>query len=348
MEEKTAPPIPAIPSLPIEAASPRLARTRPGTERKNPVGARGPQTCRAGYTTRSKFAGKFAFLSSNFGKDAPKITIGTSRRESLPSVFSPGPGTYDPPRQPLSHRLDHIFPRSREEKNATTLTSHIDYINQPQFPERRSIKIGKRDGHDFFFLNDSPGPSYLPENKPTGRVPKIGLRFRSRSVESGPGPGTYDPNDSFMYSTRVTQLASGAGKRTAWMVGDKNPGPGAYNPETTLAKPREPSFTIGGRSRPNRRRDKKMGNVKPVQLGIDVFLITIKDPKMSEAEIMDYVRSHGELKSVLHEVMAEILEEKPEAPVGYMRDYFRRMRIEMYGEEEEAPPPEGPSKFGFW
>ena len=347
MEEETAQTVPVIPSLPLDTASPRLARTRPGTERRGSIREGQVQTCRVGYTTRKKFAGKYAFLSSNFGKDAPKITIGTSRREPLPSVFSPGPGTYDPPRQPLSHRLEHVFPRSREEKNATTLTSHIDYINQPQFPERRSIKIGQRDRHEFFFLNDTPGPSYMPPNKPSGRVPKIGLRFRSRSVEQGPGPGTYDPNDSFMYSTRVTQLATGAGKRTAWMVGDKNPGPGQYSP-VAVGKPREPAYTIGGRSRPNRRRDKK-GNVKAVQLGIDVFLVSIKDPNLSEDEIMDYVRSHTELKSVFHEVMEEILEKKPEAPLGYMRDYFRQLRREMYGEEEEQPlPPELAGKFGLW
>lgn len=333
-----------VPTIPLAGATlqqdPRRRAATSRSRTKTTTSAKSARTARTGRLS----ARQAIMLSSNFGKDAPKITIGCSRHDPPPTIFSPGPGAYDPPRQPLNHRLDHIFPRATFTKNAETLTSQIDYINDCRFPEDRLIKIGKRDNHDFFPINNTPGPgAYDPVNQSESRKPKIGLRTSPREIEESPGPGEYNPNHSFRYSSRTTALVVGAEKRGNWMLQDRNPGPGQYSPDGLTVKPREPAFTIGRRSRRNRRREKK-GTVDPINVGIDMFVVQIRDPSMNEGEVMEYIRSHKELKTILHDVIDEIMYHKPVAPVGYIRDYFIQMRKDLgYQEQKQVVLPEQPT-----
>lgn len=322
-----------IPTIAIaDAKSPKSARGHANTTR--PAGKTNTRSQSARLPKTGRLTGRQAIMmSSNFGKDAPKITIGCSRHDPPPSIFSPGPGAYDPPRQPINHKLDHIFPRATFVKNAATITSNIDYINDSRFPEDRLIKIGKRDNHDFFPVNDTPGPgTYTPVSNDEGRTAKIGLRRTEREIEESPGPGEYNPNHEFRYSSRSTALVVGAEKRGNWMFQDRNPGPGQYSPDGLTVKPREPAFTIGRKSRRNRRREKK-GIIPAINVGIDMFVVQIRDPTMNEADVMEYIRSHKELKTILHDVIDEIMYHKPMAPVGYIRDYFIQMKKDLGWEQ---------------
>ncbi|OHS93316.1 hypothetical protein TRFO_11950 [Tritrichomonas foetus] len=322
MEESAIPPI-NIPS------QPRNAVTRPNTVR-NASTRRRHQSARA-QTQRSAYQKALIqaklYAGCNFGKDAKKITIGMSRPEPKQSIFMPGPGAYDPPRQPLSHRFRTAISNYYPEKDFSTLTSEIDYRSERQFPETRPMTVGTRPNRALWDVINSPPPNYI-NKRPFADVPshKIQSRHGVAKIEPFPGPGTYDPTpvNEFVHTTH---LVMGNERRGHWMVNENNPSPADYSPEKKNILVKEPGFTIGSKSRRNKRRERNQ-SPKKATIGIDVFLVKI-DPSINEAEAREYVKSHPDLKYVLHEVIEEILEKKPAAPVGYMRDYFIEKKKEM-------------------
>ena len=215
-----------------------------------------------------------------------------------------------------------------------TLTSDIDFMSAPGPELRQYCKIGKLDTRDLFGKSETPGPNYVPPSTLTGRSAWIGLRRAPHDPGDMPGPGEYEQDDRAIYCSRSVTITSFKRPRSSWMETEVVPGPGSYSPNVSAACPREPAFTFGKKSRRNRRRDKKMTG-KRIQIGIDRFLVTIQDPELDEASVLEYVRSHRELKTVLKEVMQRIMEEKPPAPLGYMRDYFNAMKPQPAPEEEE-------------
>ena len=45
---------------------------------------------------------------------------------------------------------------------------------------------------------------------------------------------------------------------------------------------------------------------------------------MNDNEIMEYVWTHKEPKTVLHDIITQIMETKPAAPIGHIRDFVPR------------------------
>lgn len=293
------------------------------------------------------------YAGCNFGKDAKKITIGCSRRDPRPSQAIPGPGAYNPPAQPLSHRLRTGISNYLPEKNFATLTSELDFRQERIFPESvHSIRVGERDNYrDWWILNHNPASFYVEKsNVAGGRTHMIQSRHGEAKKDTTPGPGSYEALKSFKMVndfTKSTHLVMGNERRGHWMVREHNPSPADYSPNKNNILVHEPSYTIGNRSRPNKRREmSRKRNGLPTQsnrpqamIGIDVFVIKL-DPSIDENEARDYVRSHPDLKTVLHEVIEEILDTKPDAPVGFMRDYFIELKKEMGIEDPE--PQEDP------
>lgn len=295
------------------------------------------------------------YAGCTFGKDAKKITIGCSRPNARPGQAIPGPGAYNPPSQPISHRLRTGISNYLPSTDYTTLTSHIDYRSKSIFPEQaHTPRVGERDNYrDWWILNHNPASFYVEkQNFAGGRTHMIQSRHSDPKKDALPGPGQYDALKSFKMVndlTHSTHLVMGNERRGHWMVREYNPSPADYSPNSKSILVREPSYTIGSRSRPNKRREMArkrnnspnsgQSNKNGPMIGIDVFIVRL-DPSMDENEARDYVRSHPDLKTVLHDVIEEILETKPAAPVGFMRDYFINLKKEMGIEDPE--PQEDP------
>ncbi|OHT02139.1 hypothetical protein TRFO_30902 [Tritrichomonas foetus] len=317
-----------IPRPPASARSPKSPRGK-GKPRRTPR----PKSTRTQFELtliRMKYSSN---NNSDFGKDAPKITIGMSRPNPKISVFNPGPGSYDPPRQPISHRLQTRFPKAEIKKDNTTLTSKIDYIEHRLFPQARSASIGERTKHDLFAVYDTPPPNYMPKRE-VDRTHKIQGRHQPRKIEQSPGPGEYDPNDDFKYCPHFTRLVRATHNRTKWMISEDHPSPTEYSPNGNVVLPKEPQFTIGKKSRRRRRNNPRN---KSCIIGLDVFHVRI-GPPFDVDDALEYVRSHPDLKYVLHDVIEEIMELKPAAPLGYIRDYFLVEKERMEKEMSEIDP----------
>lgn len=326
---------------------------RPNTVRNQKRGGSVPNTQQRAQTARASIqrsAYQKALIQArlyagcSFGKDAKKITIGIPRQEMRPAQAIPGPGSYNPPTQPISHRLRTMISDYYPEKDFTTLTSGIDYRSRSIFPEQlHTPKVGERLKYDYWTLPETPPPNYV-NKRPFAEVPshKIQDRRERKIVNDNPGPGAYDALQSYKTihdSTRSTHLVMGNDRRGHWMVSEKNPSPADYSPNKNNVLVHEPSFTIGKKSRRSRRELSRRKNGlsssdRQATIGVDVFLIKL-DPSIDEQEARNYVRSHPDLKNVLHDVIQEILREKPIAPVGYMRDYFLEERKKMGLDDEE-------------
>ena len=357
MTETEVPSIPIPPNDPEESdqqaatvRNPRNNKSRPAKTARRAQSAR-PSPQRSAYQKALIQARLYA--GCNFGKDAKKITIGCSRRDPRPSQAIPGPGAYNPPSQPLSHRLRTGISNYRPEKDYTTMTSHIDFREKRIFPEAlHSVRVGERDNYrDWWILNQNPASFYV-EKKQIGsdKTHMIQSRHGEPKRDTNPGPGSYEALKSFKMVndfTRSTHLLMGNERRGHWMVTEHNPSPADYSPNKDNILVHEPSYTIGNRSRPNKRRElnrkrngsPSSGNRQSGMIGIDVFIVRL-DPSINEDEARDYIRSHPDLKTILHEVIEEILETKPAAPVGFMRDYFIELKKEMGIEDPE--PEEDP------
>ena len=272
-----------------------------------------------------------SMTKSDFGRDAPKITIGMSRPKEKRTVFNPGPGTYDPPRQPISHKLAPRFPIAGQKKEKPSLTYKIDYINARMFPEVRSARIHEKIKHDFYSIIDTPAPEYIPKNEFNYSLKhKIQSRPRAKEIDLSPGPGHYDPNDDFKYCPHYHQLVQSTYNRTKWMIMESHASPADYSPDCTSILPREPSYTIGKKSRRRHKfsmtekggRTKRNHNQnRSTIIGVDIFHVRI-GPPFDVNDALEYIRSHPEVKTVLHDVVQEILDFKPPSPVSYIRDYF--------------------------
>ena len=189
------------------------------------------------------------------------------------------------------------------------------------------MKIGEVNNRVLWSTSDTPACEYV-EKRPFGDVPthKIQSRRYNDKANLNPGPGAYDPILPNVF-VHAPHLVMGNERRGHWMVGQKNPSPADYSPNKGLTLPREPSFTIGARSRRNKRRDRHPSPKRTI-IGIDVFHISL-DPSINENEAREYIKSHPDIKYVLHDVIEEILQKKPLAPVGYLRDYFLDQKRQM-------------------
>lgn len=307
----------AVPEIPITA--PEL-RQRPATSRTPRRRSRQESRLNT-FRQRTRHVGYSIY---DFGKDAPKITIGCSRQEPPAPPKMPGPGAYNP--KEVDRTIKRTFPRSKSVDHIG-VTAKIDFINYREYPNLKQRTIGKRDGHPFFNINDSPAPNFVPNYVPS-RTHKIQTRKRERAIEDSPGPGEYDPSYGFLYEPIPIHFKHEK-DRSGWLIDQKkNPGPGIYSPDGNVVKPHEPAYTIGGRSRSSRRKSRRGGRPKPNVIGIDVFVIKL-DSTFDMDEVKRYIVTHPQLYSIVHEFMELVTRDKPYAPVGFIRDYFIEQKERM-------------------
>ena len=266
---------------------------------------------------------KFNFSTiTTFGRDSPKFTIPSSRKEDYVLFPLPGPGEYNVVENEKQTLLNCTFPKSKVIDNKRALTANIDYTNYRMFPEVKQSYIGVKDNHDVFYINDSPGPGVVqmpPQRKISIRIPN---KYKERALEfPNIGPGCYDQStegiDYHIHGYRF----SGPKERNQWMVtNDDMPGPGEYTPVLSVAKVR--SRAIGKKSR-----HKKNVAPRPPKdlIAIDQIIIHLEnlpDPKRSR----QYIISKPAIRDVVHEIIETVLYSRPDDPVAFIKEYFAQIR----------------------
>ena len=170
--------------------------------------------------------------------------------------------------------------------------------------EAKAIKIGERFlSQDTFHLGDSPGPGAyelgIPSTKPQ-KMHLIETRHDEKIDSDLPGPGTYDDSS---YTIKGGLLPQGNVNRTEWLNSkrDSTPGPGKYN-ET-----------------PEKLTKGKQNKV----MAIGHFYIHLNQFKNSQ-EAKDEINRYPDLRNIIEEISEQIIKNKPEDPLEYLRSYFAK------------------------
>ncbi|OHS97688.1 hypothetical protein TRFO_36055 [Tritrichomonas foetus] len=273
--------------------------------------------------------------TSTFGKDAPRFTIPSSRRDDTPNFPSPGPGEYEITDPNNYRKIPPAFSKSRSASVKANPTANIDFINHRVFPETKPAYIGVRNNREFYDIIDSPGPNYYSMPSDTKLQHRILEKPKQRKVEKeNLGPGSYDVNIDTLLKREPAYNFSGPKNRHDWMIqNDGQPGPGQYNPSDTVRT--EPHWTIGRKSRPKR------NAAPPPQkdlIAVDQCIIHLETlPNPSAARL--YIMTHPELRNVVHELLEIVFESKPENPIELIENYFQEIRDSQQidiGEGEDA------------
>ena len=260
---------------------------------------------------------------SEFGKDAPKVAIGCSRRPPKPPPETPGPGFYNPPMAPKDTRIKIKLSNSPQRIHKRPLTANVDYIDARQFPDIRQKHIGSRDGVSFIQPGDSPGCSYTAPSQLSKRAHRIGDKakpfYYDALKNNTPGPERYTPKDTHMATAPQCQLL-GPRYRADWLLDNaETPAPGLYNPRRVSEK-RAPQFSIGQKSR----RRKTRGT----PFAIDQVIVNLESD-ISVEEAREYVVKHPQLKRVLREIISVLRQRKPPDPLDFLRKYFEDEKRKM-------------------
>lgn len=310
--------------------SEQLVTTLPARRRIRPKTALSQQT-KFGKTMLGSKAHFVHYIDSKFGKDAPRFTIGSSRRPPAPPEAVPGPGAYTPPADPATTRKMKIrFPMAQD-RDTTISVDNVEMVNLRTFPEMKLLNIGARPNRPFYDVIESPGPNYLPSSSLSVRAHKIGGNRKPEVIDrSAPPPGTYTPKHPGE-STAPRYTFSGPSSRDQWLNIEGKPGPSDYRPKTTLIEKRVPEWTIGERSRRSNRR-KHPNPPKSRFFGVDRFVIPLDMTADLDAE-WSYIDTHPDLREVIKWVMNRIMDEKPMNPVAFMKKLF----VEIKPPETDAP-----------
>jgi hypothetical protein len=262
---------------------------------------------------------------STFGQDGIRWTIPSSRCDNTPIIALPGPGAYNVPVNPNYRRLRPSFPRAPKNDDDSTLTSGVDFINHPFFPSNREAHIGVRGETQVATVIITPGPSYMPETRDT-RLPHT-IRSRSDtgylSDTANLGPGSYEPQ--FCYLPRDFAFSfTGPKERCEWMINRQGiPGPGHYQTMLKEAVPKDPQWTIGRKSRFNRRDRTAVPNRPKDLLVVDQIIVDL-DVLANPASAREYAATHPALRHVVREVFDMVYRQKPENPLQMLREFFSR------------------------
>ena len=266
-----------------------------------------------------------------FGKDAPHITIASSRRDSPDIDKVPGPGHYDPIAG-NTRRLQPEIRSSRRPQDASSLTSNIDYIYSPTFPEKRQIKIGQKSAFDFFDVNDTPGPDYFPSSAlDSQRGHVIAGRHEERAPEVTPGPGHYSPKFNLSKGPMITLPVRA---RVDGMGEEPTPGPGHYDPQGP--QDRSIGHSLCGHANTGRKRARS----SLPGFGSDLLAIGPVMVRMSKledpADCRRYLAKHSELKGFVGELYEMVLETRPDDPLGMIREHFAAIKESQRGGDSDG------------
>jgi hypothetical protein len=260
-----------------------------------------------------------------FGQDAIRWTIPSSRRDDTPMISRPGPGAYNVPVNPDYRRIAPSFPRAPPSDDDTTLTSGIDFINHPFFPDNREAHIGLRGETQVGTVIISPSPNYMPEPRDTRLRHTIRSRTETRylSETAHLGPGSYEPQWCYLPRDFAFSFA-GPNERCGWMINRQGiPGPGHYQTMLKETLPRQPHWTIGRKSRFNRRDKTAVPNQPKDLLVVDQVVVDL-DVLPNPAAAREYAATHPAFRLIVREIFDMIYKQKPENPLDVLREFFGR------------------------
>ena len=292
----------------------------PRKERPSTIFSRQP---RRQYTTTAADIDFYVGVSE-FGKDAPKIAIGSSRKPPKPPPETPGPGFYDPPDAPKDSRIKIRLSETPKPNPRRPLTANVDYINAREFPRVLQKCIGVRDGFSYIQPGEGPPCRYMAPSQLSHQTHRIANKAKPFYYDdlrkNTPGPERYTPLTKNRAQARQCQLL-GPKYRDDWLTETEvTPAPDYYNPRR-VSEARAPQFSFGSKSR------KKKGK-KLTPFAIDQVIVNLEGD-ISVEEAREYVVKHPVLKKVVREIMSVIRQIKPAHPLEFLRNYFEDDRKRM-------------------
>lgn len=303
-----------------------FARTQPNTVKQNikiqDSGAitqtikEVPERPKTSYAFRPRecfFNGTF----SNFGKDAPKIAIGCSRQEPPVPPDTPGPGHYDIPPIRDSPKKATI-PRCVKFPDPVSVTANVDLFDTRTFPQVKPFSIAPKTGKSYYDFIDTPGPSFVPPSTLSPKTHKIASRYETKtSAYFTPGPGTYNPQRADLERAPVYSM-QGIKNRDDWLKDPSNrPGPGEYSPDILKLRKSEPKWSFGSKSRRGKQ------SQAPIPIGQFLFKV---DSSLDRDAWYSYISRKPQLRDLIDELLYDIIYNKPDDPVGFIRAKFASMK----------------------
>ena len=255
-------------------------------------------------------------------------TIGSNRKPPKPPPTTPSPCDYDVPSGPIDKHLMHLISDSGHSDLVCNMTTNIDYIDATIFPRNVPKAIGNWDNRHFYEVNDVPPCMYFPDTE--FDRPKIKIKDRKEiNYDNGiPGPGAYNPD--FVLRKPPEYKFTTPTLRFDWLNDRRNnPSPGSYNP--VILEKQAPAYTIGAKSRlasdkiwqSSKSQVRKRKIYTPFPMGKFIFRL---DETMTVQEVRQYVSKHKSLVRIVNKMIEMVLLEKPEDPVGFIREYFFQLK----------------------
>mgnify|MGYP002471917297 CR=1 FL=1 len=149
------------------------------------------------------------------------------------------------------------------------------------------------------------------------------------------GPGSYDAKYSLLRKREPSYDISKTNNRYDWMTPNEgSPGPGFYSPVDVKKndeneRPRKKS-QVRYKDFYEKIRENESRNAPKDLIAVDQFIIhleILKDPKACRS----YIVNHPQLRNIVHEIIEQVLNSKPENPVAFIEQYFKDIDDKEYG-----------------
>lgn len=281
---------------------------------------------RAGPATanHSPRTSKYKLMFGNGGllKDLPSVTIsGTRKRELWDINDSPGPGSYEPRQRDnrMQHKITGGPAKARE-----SITAHIDFFDHRQNQWRKPITHEPAASVKHEHIDQTPGPSYVPPSTLCPTQIRIKSYYPSHKNETiSPGPGAYAPRYDLSCARQPSFSISDPANRSDWLIAEKTPAVGKYSPPSINPKSsKEPSWTIGDRSRGKRFLKRSESNTPSITL--ERFVVRVPESEYDWA--FRKIQNDVDLRQLFEWVMDQVMFEKPNDPVELFRRCFEIIR----------------------
>ena len=262
-------------------------------------------------------------VKDNFGKDARQVYISPKYPSPMPKDNVPGPGAYTPKEHDIKLRC--TFPRAMYEFVEEPITSNIQLYRPPGL---ESINKRQIHGRITFEPKRDNVPSPFDYQIPTTFTKKKSHTISATSTEfvvpksQTPPPGTYNPVDPMILKAPAYTFQK-TFKRNLVTDYEKTPAPGRYSPIDATVQHKAPSWTIGGKSRVGKRALTSLQRKSDILIidKVSVFLSKTGDA----AAAKKYYTQHQELRTFVAFLFDMILEDKPNDPIAYIRNYFQQL-----------------------
>jgi len=256
-------------------------------------------------------------IKSDFGKNSPKFTIGSSRKIQEIIFGTPGPGDYDCS-VPKSSRIPYKIPSSRKASFKPSITSSVDFIDYRTFPSKTQAFIPKSPRKGFYDINDCPAPDRYQkiDTMISDKAHFLSPRPENKPQDTKIGPGLYSPNYFFQDRTIRISLRQQPYERKIWDADLSIPGPETY--EITASEPSRVTH-IGINSVPHRLKRGEQPKIECNTYAISRFFVKV--PINESKQFIEDLSFFPDLYEFLDEIANIVLISKPKDPIGYIRDY---------------------------